>query len=155
MSISFFRLRWLPLALFLSGCAAPLLMLPSQRDLMWALLTPLVGFNPNEVKLFEQPLVKQRMTALLGSHYDETLQLLHTADRLQKEGPLFFVVSRAAPALAQQAGLVWNADTDRLAAVLKHGEQTEILTEALAGAAISPAPQWPTAIAGWLPPPTP
>ena len=130
------RLRFLPLAFLLSACAAPLLLMPSQRDLMWALLTPLVGFDPNKVNLFEQPVIKQRMTALLGSHYEDTMQLLRTADQLQKEGPLFFVVSRYTPIpdIAQQAGLVWNADTDRLAAVIRHGDRSEILTEAVQGA---------------------
>lgn len=151
----FARLRWLPLMLLLAGCAAPVLLLPSQRELMWALLTPLVGFDPNQVNLFEQPLIKQRMTALLGTHYDDTMQLLHTANQLQKEGPLFFVVSQAAPALAQQAGLVWNADTDRLAAVLKRGDRAEILSETVQGAVTASAPQWPAAIAAWLPPAVP
>ncbi len=155
MTPLFARLRWLPLMLLLSACAAPMLLIPSQRDLMWALLTPLVGFDPNKVNLFEQPVIKQRMTSLLGTHYDDTMQLLHTANELQKEGPLFFVVSRAAPALAQQAGLVWNSDTDRLAAVLKRGDKTEILSEAVQGAVTATAPTWPAAIATWLPPPAP
>ena len=146
------RLRWLPVVLLLSACAAPLLLIPGQRELMWALLTPLVGFDPNKVNLFEQPVIKQRMTSLLGSHYDDTMRLLHTANELQKEGPLFFVVSRAAPELAQQAGLVWNSDTDRLAAVLKRGDQTEILSEAVQGAVTATAPTWPAAITAWLPP---
>ena len=148
----FARLRCLPLLLLLSACAAPVLLIPGQRELMWALLTPLVGFDPNKVDLFEQPVIKQRMTSLLGSHYDDTMQLLHTANELQKEGPLFFVVSRAAPELAQQAGLVWNADTDRLAAVLKRGDEAEILSEAVQGAVTATAPTWPAAIAAWLPP---
>jgi hypothetical protein len=146
------RLRWLPVVLLLSACAAPMLLIPGQRELMWALLTPLVGFDPNKVNLFEQPLIKQRMTSLLGSHYDDTMRLLHTANELQKEGPLFFVVSRAAPELAQQAGLVWNSDTDRLAAVLKRGDQTEILSEAVQGAVTATAPTWPAEITAWLPP---
>ena len=63
------RLRWLPVLLLLSACAAPMLLIPGQRELMWALLTPLVGFDPNKVNLFEQPLIKQRMTSLLAEKH--------------------------------------------------------------------------------------
>ncbi len=153
------RLRFLPLLLIaslLSACAAPLLLLPSQRDLMWALLTPLVGFNPNAFNLFEQPMVKQRMTAMLGPHYEETMQLLRTADQLQRQGPLFFVISRLAqnPTVARQAGLVWNSDSDRLATVIQRSGRTDILTEMVQGAVTATvagaAPRLPAEISKWL-----
>ena len=35
---------------------------------MWALLKPLVGLDPNDVGLFEQPLIKNRMQELLGKN---------------------------------------------------------------------------------------
>jgi len=139
----------------------PLLVLPSQRDLMWALLKPLVGFDPNQVHLFEQPMVKQRLSALLGTHYEETLQLLRTADQLQQEGPLFFVLSRYTPLseVSARAGLVWNADSNQLAALVAHGDATEIFAELVQGgvqagvnaALVGKPPQWPSSFTAWLP----
>lgn len=65
----------------LGGCLAPAMLLPSSSQLMWALLTPLVGFDPNRVNLFEQPVCpRNRMVALLGKHYDPTMRLLRTAN---------------------------------------------------------------------------
>ncbi|MGL6011370.1 MAG: hypothetical protein ACRC0J_07640, partial [Shewanella oncorhynchi] len=68
------------LALMLNACVAPLLLMSPQGQLMWALLKPLVGLDPNDVGLFEQPLIKNRMQELLGKNYDTTLSLLKTAD---------------------------------------------------------------------------
>ena len=56
------------LCLLLAGCLAPALLMPSSSQLMWALLKPLVGFDPNQVNLFEQPIVRNRMVALLGAN---------------------------------------------------------------------------------------
>lgn len=85
------------LSLMLSACVAPLLMMSPTSQLMWALLKPLVGFDPNEANLFEQPLIKDRMTAMLGPNYESTMQLLKTADELQQEGPLFYVSPATPP----------------------------------------------------------
>jgi hypothetical protein len=119
------------LCLLLAGCIAPALLLPSSGQLMWALLKPLVGFDPNQVNLFEQPLVKNRMVTLLGPNYDATMQLLHTANELRKEGPLFYVVSRYTPVpeMAQKAGLVWNSETNQMAVALMKGDVTEVFAE--------------------------
>ena len=121
----------LALCLLLAGCLAPALLVPSSGQLMWALLKPLVGFDPNQVNLFEQPIVRNRMVALLGPNYDTTMQLLHTANELRKEGPLFYVVSRYTPVpeMAQKAGLVWNADTNQMAVALMKGDVTEVFAE--------------------------
>lgn len=142
----------------LRACAVPLLVLPSPRDLMWALLKPLVGFDPNQVNLFAQPRVQQRLHTLLGAHYEDTLQLLRSADPLQQEGPLFFVLSRYTP-LAQvsaRAGLVWNSDSNQLAARVPRGDAAEIFAELVqrgAGAAlVEVPPQWPSSFTAWLPP---
>jgi len=115
------------LCLLLSGC----LLLPSQTDLMLALLRPLVGFDPNTVNLFEQPIIHKRMTTLLGPHYDNTMRLLRTANTIQREGALFYVVSRYTPipTLAQKAGLVWNADTNQMAIGLLKGDSAQIYYE--------------------------
>ena len=90
--------RWfLPAALSLLLCACVSSLLignPLQSRLMWAVLKPLVGFDPNEVNLFEIPLVHERMTALLGDSYQPTVSLLRTADRIQQEGALIYVTSR-------------------------------------------------------------
>ncbi|WP_339013243.1 hypothetical protein [Aeromonas popoffii] len=136
------------LSLTLSACVAPLLMMSPTSQLMWALLKPLVGFDPNEVNLFEQPLIKDRMTSILGPNYDSTMQLLKTANELQQEGPLFYVVSRYAPVpdVAKQAGMVWNSQTNQLSVLLQKGDgTTQAFGENLAGT----APLWPTAMQGW------
>jgi hypothetical protein len=115
---------------------------------MWALLKPLVGFDPNEANLFEQPLIKDRMTAMLGPNYDSTMQLLKTANELQQEGPLFYVVSRYAPVpdVAKQAGMVWNADTNQLSVMLQKGDgATQVFGENLTAA----TPTWPSAMQEW------
>lgn len=121
----------LALCLLLAGCLAPALLMPSSSQLMWALLKPLVGFDPNEVNLFEQPIVRNRMVALLGPNYDTTMQLLRTANELRKEGPLFYVVSRYTPVpeMAQKAGLVWNSETNQMAVALMKGDVTEVFAE--------------------------
>ena len=116
-------LKLTTLCVLITGCVAPVLLMPSSSQVMWALLRPLVGFDPNAVNLFEQPVIKQRMTALLGEQYAPALQLLRTANELKKEGPLFYLVSRytPVPALADKAGLVWNSDTNQMAALLGKG----------------------------------
>jgi hypothetical protein len=126
-----FIARLAVLVVLLSGCLAPALLLPSQSQLMWALLKPLVGFDPNEVRLFEHPLVKDRMVALLGPNYDTTMQLLRTANKVQQEGPLFYVISRHTPVpeLAQRAGLVWNSDNNQMAIALLKGDVAEVFAE--------------------------
>ena len=83
------------LCLALSACVSSLLIGNQlQNRLMWALLKPLVGFDPNEVNLFEIPQVQQRMTTLLGDNYEPAVALLRTADRIQQEGALIYVTSR-------------------------------------------------------------
>lgn len=149
--------------LLLTACAAPVLLLPSSGQLMWALLKPLVGLDPNQVNLFEQPLVKQRMTALFGTRYETALTLLRTANELQQEGPLFFLVSRYTPipAIAEGAGLVWNAETNQMAALLRKGAVTEVFAEKIQRAVITEAnqavqqavvtaPVWPAALRPWV-----
>ncbi|WP_042044937.1 hypothetical protein, partial [Aeromonas simiae] len=130
------------LGLTLSGCVAPLLINPAGQ-LMWALLKPLVGFDPNEANLFEQPLVKDRMTAILGPHYDTTLSLLKTANELQQEGPLFYALSQIAPGVTDQAGLVWNADSNQMAVMLVDKQGTQVFAEP------GQNPIWPAAMQGW------
>jgi chemotaxis protein histidine kinase CheA len=136
------------LSLTLSACVAPLLMMSPTSQLMWALLKPLVGFDPNEVNLFEQPLIKDRMTDILGPNYDSTMQLLKTANELQQEGPLFYVVSRYAPVpdVAKQAGMVWNSQTNQLSVLLQKGDGT---TQAFGENLADTAPLWPTTMQGW------
>ncbi len=136
------------LSLMLSACVAPLLMMSPTSQLMWALLKPLVGFDPNEVNLFEQPLIKDRMTAILGPNYDTTMQLLKTANELQQEGPLFYVISRYAPVpdIAKQAGMVWNSQTNQMSVLLQKGDgSTQTFGENLAAT----APVWPSAMQDW------
>ncbi len=145
-------MRLLPLlkvavfSLLLSGCVAPLLAM-GQGQLMWALLKPMVGLDPNNSNLLEQPLIKTRMTGLLGPNYDTTVKLLRTASELQQEGPLFYLASRHDPQQgSERASLVWNSQTNQMAALLNNGEQTKVFTESHTGKAAV----WPQAMQDWL-----
>ncbi|GHA20888.1 hypothetical protein [Oceanisphaera arctica] len=134
------------LSLLLSGCVAPLLAM-GQGQLMWALLKPMVGLDPNNSNLLEQPLIKTRMTGLLGPNYDTTVKLLRTASELQQEGPLFYLASRYDPQQgSERASLVWNSQTNQMAALLNNGEKTKVFTEPHTGKAAV----WPQAMQGWL-----
>ncbi|MFP2770323.1 hypothetical protein [Oceanisphaera sp. KMM 10153] len=134
------------LTLLLSGCVAPLLAM-GQGQLMWALLKPMVGLDPNNSNLLEQPLIKTRMTGLLGPNYDTTVKLLRTASELQQEGPLFYLASRYDPLQGpERASLVWNSQTNQMAALLNNGEQTKVFTESHTGKAAV----WPQAMQDWL-----
>ncbi len=153
-------LRLAAACLLLSGCFAPVMLMPSPASLMWALLKPLVGLDPNIVHLYDQPLIRDRMTALLGPNYDTALALLKTADQLQQEGPLFFVVSRFTPIpeVAEKAGLVWNKDTNQMAVAILKGDGVQVFAEAAqqkagseANAALSAAvPAWPVVMQAWV-----
>ncbi len=120
----------------LTACVSSLLLgNKAQSKLMWALLKPLVGFDPNEVNLFETPIIKNRMTTLLGDKYEPTMKLLRTAQEIQQEGALFYVTSRYAPAKVQaitdKAAMIWNADTNQMAVMLIKDGTPEIISEQL------------------------
>jgi hypothetical protein len=142
-----------------TGCVAPALLAGAQSQLLWSVLKPMVGFDPNEVKLFEQPLVQDRLKPLLGSHFDSTIALLKTAETIQQEGPLFYVASRYTPLpdIAEKAGFVYNADTNQMAVMLVKGGVTNVFAEPLqqqAGAAAQQAlgVQWPGELATFTDP---
>jgi len=127
-------------ALLLAGCVSSLLVGNQlQSRLMWAFMEPLVGFNPNDINFFEAPIIKDRMTALLGDKYEPTMKLLRTANQIQQEGALYYVASRYAPAGVQQvadaAGLVWNADTNQMAVMLVQDGVPDLLAEQAQNAA--------------------
>lgn len=152
-------LKVLLVSLLLSGCVAPLLA-GAQSQLMWALLKPLVGFDPNEVNLFEQPLIKDRMQPLLGEHYGTAVTLLKTADEIQQEGPLFYVLSnnKVTGPLADKAGFVWNSQTNQMAVLLQQQGKSAVFSEPLANAAAettgaaATVPVWPQAMQALLTP---
>ncbi len=127
------------ICLFLSACVSSLLIGNQlQSKLMWSFLKPLVGFDPNEVNFFEAPIIKDRMTALLGDKYEPTMKLLRTAQEIQQEGALFYVASRYAPpqakAITDKAAMVWNADTNQMAVMLIKDGTPEIFSEQIEGA---------------------
>ena len=137
------------ICLFLSACVSSLLIGNQlQSKLMWSFLKPLVGFDPNEVNLFETPMVKDRMTALLGDKYEPTMKLLRTAQEIQQEGALFYVASRYAPAQVQtitdKAAMVWNADTNQMAVMLIKDGVPNIVSEQVEGAKEKIIPTLPT-----------
>lgn len=128
------------ISLCLSACVSSLLIGNQfQSKLMWSLLKPLVGFDPNEVNLFEAPIIKNRMTAILGDKYEPTMKLLRTAQEIQQEGALFYIASRYAPPQAQaitdKAGLIWNSQTNQLAVLLIENGKPELFSEQIPGAA--------------------
>ncbi|MBK8188708.1 MAG: hypothetical protein IPK77_16460 [Cellvibrio sp.] len=123
----------------LTACVSSLLIGNKvQSKLMWSFLKPLVGFDPNEVNLFETPMIKNRMTKLLGDKYEPTMKLLRTAQEIQQEGALFYVASRYAPpkvqAITDKAGMVWNADTNQMAVVLIKDGIPQIFSEQIENA---------------------
>lgn len=124
-------------SLLLAGCVSSLIVGNQlQSKLMWAFMEPLVGFNPNDINFFEAPLIKNRMTALLGDKYEPTMKLLRTANEIQQEGALYYVVSRYAPtevkAVVDTAGMVWNADTNQIAVMLVQDGVPDIVSEQVA-----------------------
>lgn len=106
---------------------------PIQANLLGPLLEPLVGFNPNEVDFYEVPLVKNRMTALLGDKYEPTMKLLRTAQEIKKEGVLYYVASKYLPEevseAAESAGVVWNSSTNQMAVMLIKNGMPEAISE--------------------------
>lgn len=142
------------ISILLAGCVAPALLLSPQGQLMWALLKPLVGLDPNEMNLLEQPLIKNRMQPLLGEHYDTAVTLLKTADKLQQEGPLFYLVSNHTPIpqLAEKAGFVWNSETNQMAVMLVSGGAPQIFAEQLNNQAAKVVPSWPADLADYADP---
>lgn len=156
------RLSVLSSVLLLTACVtAPALLLPNSSQLMLKLLQPLVGLDPNVHHLWDQPLIKNRMTTLLGSRYETAVTLLKTATALQQEGPLFFVVSRFTPVpeIAQGAGLVWNSETNQMAALIREKGAVNAFVESTQRAVIEDAagalqaktgPVWPGAMQAWI-----
>jgi hypothetical protein len=144
----------LMLSLSLSACVAPMLLLSPQGQLMWALLKPLVGLDPKTANLFEQPLLKGRLQALLGDNYDTAVSLLNTANKIQQEGPLFYVVSNYTPVpqLAEKAGFVWNAETNQMAVLLVSGGAPLVFAEQLNQQAAKVIPSWPAELVDYTDP---
>lgn len=121
---------------------------------MWALLKPMVGLDPKEANLFKQPLIQSRLEPLLGSHYASAVQLLETADKIQQEGPLFYVVSKYTPVpeLAEKAGFVWNSDTNQMAVLLVSGGAPQIFAEKLNSEIAEQVPIWPAELSDYTDP---
>lgn len=141
-------------ALFLAGCVAPALMLSPQSQLLWALLKPMVGLDPNEANFFEQPMIKSRLQPLLGEHYDTAVTLLSTATELQQQGPMFFLVSKNSPLpeVAEKAGFVWNSDTNQMAVLLVSGGAPTVFAEQVKQEGAKVIPQWPDELAEYTDP---
>src|SRR6478735_2831643 len=119
-------------------------------EIILAILKPMVGLDPNSHGLFQQPIIKERMQTFLGDKYEPVMQLLKTADELQEEGALFYVVSRYTPVpqLAEKAGFVWNSDTNQMAVMLITGGSPTVIAERVlikqANDKMTEAvPQWP------------
>ncbi|HSC76101.1 MAG TPA: hypothetical protein VLB90_07695 [Pseudomonadales bacterium] len=134
----------------LAACLGGLIAQAGTQVLL-AILKPMVGLDPNANGLFQQPIIKDRMQGFLGDKYEPVMQLLMTADKLQEEGPLFYVVSRYTPVpeLAEKAGFVWNSDTNQMAVMLVTGGSPTVIAERMlvkqANQTMAEAvPQWPT-----------
>ena len=138
----------------LTQCVAPALLLAPQGQLMWALLKPMVGLDPKEANLFRQPLIQSRLEPLLGSHYSGAVQLLETADKIQQEGPLFYVVSKYTPVpeLAEKAGFVWNSETNQMAVLMVSGGAPQVFAEKLNNKVAEQIPVWPKELSDYTDP---
>lgn len=154
MNNSFRAIVVLCSALFLTQCVAPAMLLAPQSQIMWALLKPMVGLDPKEANLFKQPLIQSRLEPLLGSHYAGAVQLLETADKIQQEGPLFYVVSKYTPVpeLAEKAGFVWNSETNQMAVLLVSGGAPQIFAEKLNSEIAEQVPVWPAELSDYTDP---
>lgn len=122
------------LIVFLSGLLTACLggiIANAGAQVLLAILKPMVGLDPNSNGLFQQPVIKNRMQAFLGDKYEPVMQLLMTANELQEEGPLFYVVSRYTPVpqLAEKAGFVWNSETNQMAVMLITGGSPTVIAE--------------------------
>jgi hypothetical protein len=138
------------LSTFLTACLGGLIAQAGTQVLL-AILKPMVGLDPNSNGLFQQPIIKDRMQGFLGDKYEPVMQLLLTADKLQEEGPLFYVVSRYTPVpeLAEKAGFVWNSESNQMAVMLITGGSPTVLAERVLvkqanQAMVEAVPQWPT-----------
>jgi hypothetical protein len=137
------------LSVLLTACLGGLVAQAGTQVIL-AILKPLVGLDPNSNGLFQQPVIKNRMKGFLGDSYEPVMQLLMTANTLQEEGPLFYVVSRYTPVpqLAEKAGFVWNSDTNQMAVMLITGGSPTVIAERVlikqANQKIAEAvPEWP------------
>lgn len=139
---------------FLNQCVAPALILSPQSQILWALLKPMVGLDPKETNLFRQPILQSRLEPLLGTHYASAVQLLETADKIQQEGPLFYVVSKYTPVpeLAEKAGFVWNSDTNQMAVLLVSGGAPQVFAEKLNAEIAEQVPIWPAELSDYTDP---
>jgi len=144
----------LSLMFLIAGCVAPALLLSPQSQIMWALLKPMVGLDPKEANLFRQPVIQSRLEPLLGSRYSSAIQLLETADKIQQEGPLFYVVSKYTPVpeLAEKAGFVWNSDTNQMAVLLVSGGAPQVFAEKLNSEIAQQVPVWPAELSDYTDP---
>jgi len=124
----------------LSGCMSLLLGSRLERQLMASLIAPLVGQDPNAVGFFEIPAIHQRLEPLLGERYEPAVRLLKTANQIQSEGVLYYLMSRhvAAPAqeLAQRTGLAGAASE-----VAAQAERVEAVREMADPQALAAAAQ--------------
>ncbi|MFO6423996.1 hypothetical protein [Motilimonas sp. KMU-193] len=126
-----------------------------QGQLMWALLKPLVGLDPKEVNLLKQPIIESRMAPLLGEHYNTAIALLDTANEIQQQGPLYYLISNYTPVpeLADKAGLVWNADTNQMAVMLITGGSPTVFAEQVLNQQMEQVvPTWPTELVQYTDP---
>ncbi len=144
------------LTLLLSACLGDFLVRAGTQVVL-AILKPMVGLDPNSNGLFQQPVIKERMQGFLGDKYEPTMQLLRTADRLQEEGPLYYVVSRYTPIpqVAEKAGFVWNSDTNQMAVMLITGGSPTVIAEKLIQQKTNEqvaalVPQWPAELQTYL-----
>lgn len=128
--------------LLLASCT---LLMGPQASLINSLFEKFVGVSPLDAKIFEHPLIKGRMQDLLGDKYDATMQILNTASAIQKEGPLYYVISRYTPIpeFAEKAGFAYNSETNQMVVLLLKGDVHKLLYETVDKAAKKVAPDLP------------
>ncbi len=133
------------IAAFCLALASCTLLMGPQASIINSLFEKFVGVSPLDAKIFEHPLIKGRMQDLLGDKYDATMKILNTASAIQKEGPLYYVVSRYTPLpqFAEKAGFVYNSETNQMVVLLLKGDVHTLLFETVGKATEKVAPALP------------
>jgi hypothetical protein len=134
----------------LGGCTSLIFGNRLQSAVLGALFESVLGFNPNDVKLLENPAVKSRMQSMLGSKYEPTVALLREAQKIQRDGAAYYLLAKAAPtitntiakqtgmsqeqtnaalALANNAGLSWDSNLNKFSVLLVQDGVPQLFSE--------------------------
>ncbi|MDZ7924232.1 MAG: hypothetical protein U5M23_09240 [Marinagarivorans sp.] len=136
----------------LTGCTSLIVGNRMQSAILGALFESVLGFNPNDVKILENPAVKSRMQAMLGDKYDVTVSLLREAQKIQRDGAAYYILAKTAPvitktiaektglsqettgaalALVNNAGMSWDSNLNQFSVLLVEDGVPKVFSEAV------------------------